>query len=361
MPVERDRERQQIFDVAPAAALAAYGYRGLTARQQDAGRAEGLCRVCDVRGNPREHLAHITCLALDGIAHDVCRVARGTAHFRCRLERHLGRGDDDGLGAGEARIARLDRLAAAALQKLAHRRRHVDLVAPQDAERVRATGRIGHRRSRCDVDRAVAGNIRDQQCEHARRMACSGKTAALDAGQVAPHAVDLADGGAGGQQRARECLFDLEREPRRGQRQQRRPAARDEAEHEIVRRQPPDAIEHPLCAAHAGRIGNGMSGLHDLDPPAGHRVSVARHHEPGERPAPLPLHRLRHRRRSLPRSDHDQPPSRRRRQMPRYAHRRLRGGNRRAKHCLQHRTRRALATGHHFGEISLRRQPPSLG
>ena len=184
----------------------------------------------------------------------------------------------------------------------------------------------------------------------------------LIARQVAAHAIDLADGGAGCEQRARQRLLDFEREPRRRQRQKRRPAARDEAEHEILRRQPPNALEHALGAAHAGRIGNRMSRLDDLDALAGHRIAVPSDHEPGERPAPLPLHRLRHRRRGLPGPHHDHPPARRRRQVLRYAHRRLRRRDRRLEHGLQHRPRpsQALATmaAHGGGENGLRRQSP---
>ena len=58
----------------------------------------------------------------------------------------------------------------------------------------------GHRR-------VVAGHIRDRDGEKARRQGVAGKPSALDAGEVLAHGVDLADGGAGPQQGARDQLF----------------------------------------------------------------------------------------------------------------------------------------------------------
>ncbi len=68
---ERQRQRQQEFDVAPAAALAAHGDRRLAAGQQHAGGAERLAALRRLQRDAGQHLADIARLAFERIAEDV--------------------------------------------------------------------------------------------------------------------------------------------------------------------------------------------------------------------------------------------------------------------------------------------------
>ena len=140
------------------------------------------------------------------------------------------------------------------------------------------------------------------------------------------HAIDLADGRARAQQRAGHRLLVRERQPRRRQRQQRRGAARDQAQHEIVRPRGPATIASMRrAAARAGCVGHRMGGLDHLDAAARHAMAVARDDEPDERARPMVLDGARHRGRGLAGADDDGAAARRRRQMRRHDPRR-RGG-----------------------------------
>ena len=102
--------------------------------------------------------------------------------------------------------------------------------------------------------------------------------------------------------RASACLSSSV-EPGRRQRQQRRAAARNEAQHEIVRAQVPHAAR--ACARRArmpAASGTGCAASTISMRSQGTAVAVAGHdHEPGERTRPMPLHGLRHGRRGLAR------------------------------------------------------------
>ena len=96
-----------------------------------------------------------------------------------------------------------------------------------------------------------------------------------------------------------------EGEPFARHRQQRRSAAGDQAEHQVVvgetagHRQ--DAPRHLL----AGGIRHRVGGLDHLDALARQTVAVARDDQAGQRTRPMILHRLRHRGRGLAGADHD--------------------------------------------------------
>jgi hypothetical protein len=93
------------------------------------------------------------------------------------------------------------------------------------------------------------------------------------------------------------------------QRQQRRSAARDEAQHEIILGQITDQREHPFGGSQTSRIGHRMGGLDDLESPAWNGIAIAGHHQAVERARPVILECPRHRGRRLAGTDDDQPPA----------------------------------------------------
>ena len=130
---------------------------------------------------------------------------------------------------------------------LAYAGRQGDAVAAHDIERVAAGGGVGHRRAGGDIARLVARHVGNRQGQHPRRMAGGGQPAALDGGQVAPHAIHLADGGAGSEQGAVQVLFVGQADAGQWQRQQRRAAAGNQAQHGVVCGQ--ICRPAPACAA----------------------------------------------------------------------------------------------------------------
>ena len=137
---------------------------------------------------------------------------------------------------------------------------------------------------------------------------------ALDRGQVATHAVHLADAGARLQQRAVDRLLVFERQAPQWRNHQRRTAAGNEAKHDIIFMEPGKRFEQPLRWPFAGCVGNRVRGLDDLDALARYRISVAGHHHARQLARPVILHRLRHRRGRLAGANHDQAARWRRRQ-----------------------------------------------
>ena len=76
-------------------------------------------------------------------------------------------------------------------------------------------------------------------------MTGGGKSSALDRREVAAYAIHLGDGGAGSEQRPADRLLVLERDALTRQRQQRRAAARDQADHQVVGAELAHEVEHP--------------------------------------------------------------------------------------------------------------------
>ncbi len=108
----------------------------------------------------------------------------------------------------------------------------------------------------------------------------------------------------------------------------------------------------PCAACMPGVVGHRVRGLDDLDAAARRAVAVARHHESGQRAAPVLFDRLRHRGRGLAGADHHQPtgaefvgPW----QVRRHAARGLRAGHGGVEHAAQ---QRGLARHHAAWPIS---------
>ncbi len=237
--------------------------------------------------------------------------------------------------AWQSRVAGLQRLAFAAFEQGKRTWRHVDRVPTQDVQRVLAGARVGHRRARGDIDRIVTGDVGQQQVDHPRRPACRSQSPALDGRQVPAHAVHVADAGATGQQGTVERLLVGQGEAGQRQRQQRRPTARDQTQHEVVRSQALDGLQEPPRRRLAGCIGYRVRCLDDVDALAAHRVAVSRHDQTRERSMPVVFDSPRHRGRGLTGADHHQPTRWRIWQVAGDAPRRLRCGDGRIEHGAQ--------------------------
>jgi len=252
---------------------------GLAAGQQHARRLKGLAPARHLQRDAPQRLAHVACLAFNGIAQDVGREAGFTRHGSGSFQRQLRRSDWVRLDRGQARITGLQRFAFAAFEQCHRLGRYLDGVAPQDGQGIAAMRWIGDGGTRGDVGRIVAGHVGHQQVHHLGRVAGGCQAAALDGGQVAAHAVHLADAGPAGQQGPVQRLFVSQREAGQGQGQQGGAAARDEAQHHVVGAQAGHGLQQPTRGDLAGRIGHRVCGLHDLDGPARHAVAVAGDHQ----------------------------------------------------------------------------------
>ena len=189
--------------------------------------------------------------------------------------------------------------------------RYINAIALQNLKRLGATAGIRHGRAAGDDAGVVTRHVADGQCHHARRCAGSGQAPALDARQMLAHAVHLANAGAAVEQGLVHCLLVGQRHAFGRQGQQRRAAARDQAQHQIVRRQPLRQRQHALCRLHAGGVGHRVRGLHQLNAFGQPRralgyVVVTRDHQTAERRVlgPQRLHGLRHRATGLAGAQH---------------------------------------------------------
>ena len=214
---------------------------------------------------------------------------------RCCPKRHQRGCDHAQVRRAEPRIAWLHRLARTALQMVTHRRRYLDAVAVQDRQGVGAGRGVGNGRAGGDVERVVAGGVGDQQRHDPGRVTGGREPPALDRREVPPDAVHLADRRAGFQKRAVHRLLVGQSQTRCRQREQGRAAAGDQAEDEVVGREPGDPIEDPPRGCFASGIRHGVGRLDDLDARGGSTVPVARDHEPGELAGPRRLDGAGHR------------------------------------------------------------------
>ena len=175
----------------------------------------------------------------------------------------------------------------------------VDPVLAQHAQGIGEGGGVGHGRARADYGGVVPRHVRDQEAHEARRMAGRAQSPALDCGEMLAHGVDLADGGARAEQGAGDRLLVRQLDACRRQREQRRPAARDEAEREIVRAEGLRQSEDARRGRAATGVRHRMRRLDHLDRPRRHAVAVAGHDEAFEGARPMIFDRLRHARRRL--------------------------------------------------------------
>ena len=223
-----------------------------------------------------------------------------------RLERGLRPRDDDGLGPGEARVAGLGRLVARRAQMLRDGGRRLD--ADTGARIARASAKVvgsGTVGPEPITAGSSPGTSEIRRLTTRAGCAAAARRPPLIAERCLRTAFICVDVGARGEQRAVDRLLVLEREPGGRQREQRRGAARDQAQHQVALARLPGIVEHAARGGAARGVRHRMRRLDHLDPGARHGVAVAGDHEAFERARPVPLDRARHRRRGLAGAEHD--------------------------------------------------------
>ncbi|MNG02760.1 hypothetical protein D3C84_858030 [compost metagenome] len=121
------------------------------------------------------------------------------------------------------------------------------------------------------------------------------------------HAVHLADGGAGFEQRLVDRLLVLEGDAVGRQGEQRGAAAGEQEDHPVAFRQVADQLQHAAGDPFAGVIRYRVGGLHYLYFPAVGAMFVAGHHQAGDFTLPFALDHLGHGRGGLAGADDDDP------------------------------------------------------
>ena len=190
-----------------------------------------------------------------------------------------------------------------------------DPVLLEHVERRLVGRRVGDGGPRGDHRRVVAGYVGDDHGEHRRRPGGDRETSSRDRREVLAHAVEGGDRRPAAQQRRADLTLVGKLDAGRGQRQQRRPAARDQAQHEIVAGQTGDLGEHAAGGGATGLVGQRMGGFEHLDALAGDSMAVGRDDQSRQRSAPVELDGSRHGRRRLAGADDDGPTAGRRRQL----------------------------------------------
>ncbi len=337
LAVEGQRQGEQKLGAAPALAGRAafgHGHGRLTAGEDDAGLGERRAVTRHAAGQRRMRQRDVARFAFHVVGQDV----RGQTRLRaslCHGLQHLPRGGDEfDAVAAEHGVARLGRLQRAAQQPGADARGNVDAVTLDDFQRLRAGGGIGHGGAAGDGGGIVAGHIRNQQREHLSGGAGGGEPSALDGREVLAHAVHFANGGTAHQQFAVDALFVGQAQPLGGQRQQRRAAAGDEADDEIIGGETAGERQHAPRGRFPCGVGHGVRRFDQFDAArlAAQRrrhIPVARRDEPGNRRVlrPQRIQRLDHGAAGLARADHQGAALGRRRQKRRHDAARLRAGH----------------------------------
>ena len=186
------------------------------------GGGHGLAAPRDLQRDAGHRLADVARLALDRVAEDVAASMPARARPRPPLRAPSAAWRSDESRCRQTRIAGLQRLALAALEQIASARaagRCRSGARPRSASA--QVDRVGHGRSRGDVDGSSPGTSEISRVSDACRVAGRREPAALDRREVLAHAVHLADGRAAREQRLVERLLVAERQASARQRQQR--------------------------------------------------------------------------------------------------------------------------------------------
>ena len=146
-------------------------------------------------------------------------------------------------------------------------------------------------------------------------MAGRAQASALDGGKMLAHAVDLADGGAGAQQRPGHRLLVGELDPFCRQGEQRGAAAGNQAQCKVVLAQAFSQREDARRSLASADVRHRVRRLDHLDPCRRHAVAVAGDDEAFQRARPVILHGPRHGRGRLAGTHHHSAARRQLRQM----------------------------------------------
>ena len=139
------------------------------------------------------------------------------------------------------------------------------------------------------------------------------------------HRVHCRDRRAGGEQGPVDRDLVVQRHTVRRRGKQRRPAARDQRDDEVVLREARHGFEQPFRCGEPCLVGDGMRRFQHRDAFAWCGIAVARHHHAFQRSIPGAFEGLGHLRRSLAGADDDGSPLRRFRQKGADRQRRVRG------------------------------------
>ncbi|AXO29860.1 hypothetical protein Ysp71_3925 [Pseudomonas aeruginosa] len=234
--------------------------------------------------------------------------ARAALH-RCCVEGVLWRGDQLEVAARQARVVGLDGFRARVGEPVEDVLRHVDGVAPEDRQGIGGGGRVADAGAGGDHRGLVAGNVGNRVGIDAGRPAGLGQATALDRREVLAHAVHLADGGAGLEQRLVHRLLVRQADAFGRQRKQCGAAAGEKEDHPVALVQAADQFQHATGDALAGVVGHRMGGFHHLDATALRAVAVRRHYQALDLALPVLLHHFGHGSGGLAGTDDDGAPA----------------------------------------------------
>ena len=341
LAIEGDGQRQQEFRIAPAAAHAFDGHRRLAAGDECGRRSRRLAVAADLAGDPGMDQGHVARLALQAVAENDGPVAFGGGDPGGGLQRILGRAmrmtslparrGSPGFGvssleaslaatAGGGVMAYLAKTARASAKVVGSATVGPEPMtegsSPGTSEMTNVTTRAGA---------AAAASLPPLMAERCLRTQFISVIVAPDLSSA-----------------RLTCCLSAKVRPGAAQCQQCRGAARDQAEHEIIGREPAHRRQDARRRRRTRRVGHGMGGLDDLDMPGGDAMAVARDDEPGERSLPMGLDGARHGGGSLAGAHHHGAALGRRRQKRRDAARRVAGGERGVEHAAQQGARRSL-------------------
>ncbi len=279
--------------------------------------------------------AQLAGLALQIIAQQFDLVSRRRRHFRRRRNGSSRRGDQYRSATLKQAIAGLGRLLFRRRQMPGHRAGRLNPVAGQNISRLGKRGRVGHGGAGGDDRRIVAWHIGDQQTHHLRRRGRGRQPTALDGGEMLAHHVHLVNGRAASQQGLIDGLFVGQGQARTWQAQQRRAAARDQNQQQIVGAQfPGHGQDAPGCGL-PRRIGHGVGGLNNFDMTGRHAMAVSCNDQAFHGGGPILFNRTRHAGGRLAGAQHQCAARRREGQMRAETDHRIGGGNRRLEQPLQ--------------------------
>ena len=216
------------------------------------------------------------------------------------------------------------------MQRCANRRWNFYAVPVQQSQRLIASGFIRHGRAAGNHRRVIAGNIADGQGQHLRRVTSGGQSSAFDAREVFTHGVHLADRRTTSQQFAVDALLVGQRQAQSRHGQERRTAAGNQTNDQIIFAQTPAQRQQTPGSIHAGLIRHRVGRFHHFyalrqTRRARRRVVVARDHQSfqGRISRPQAFQGMRHGARCLASAKHNGSSARRWRQQSRHIQQRL--------------------------------------
>ena len=286
-------------------------------------------------------------LAFQGIAQDQGGQAKPPRGSGGGFQRHGGGGDEAVIRRTKPGIAWLRAFFRPRRQMRLYGFRQLHPIMRHQGARIGETAWVRHGGARGNHTRVIPRHIGNRECHHARRIGGGGQPSAGKGGKMPADAVHFMDRSAGGQQRLIHRNQIIQCQARRGQCRQRRPPARDQKQHQIIR---PRTARHfqQFCRRAGPRgIGYGVGCLQHAHPPRWVAMGIA-----GDNQAfdwgfgPGGLHRCGHDSGGFPRPQHNHPPAWAFRQMPRQHLARIGAGNGGVEHLAKGGAGGCIGKGH---------------